>query len=62
MADIDWVKKVMEAKLSSQLIENTTLIIDKIGKIDNPKDIGKVITDLLAIVFSGTDSKQKAQG
>lgn len=62
VADIDWVKKVMEAKLSSQLIENTTLIIDKIGKIDNPKDTGKVITDLLAIVFSGTDSKQKAQG
>ena len=62
VADIDWVKKVMEAKLSSQLIENTTKIIEKIGKMDNPKDIEKVITDLLAIVFSGTDNKQTAQG
>lgn len=58
VADLDWVKKVMEAKLSSVLIENTTLIIDKISKMDNPKDIGKVITDLLAIVFSGSYNKQ----
>lgn len=62
VADLDWVKKVMEAKLSSQLIEHTTKIIEKIGQMDNPKDIGKVITDLLAIVFSGTDNKQTAQG
>ena len=57
VADLDWVKKVMEAKLSSQLIENTTLIIEKIAKMDSPKDIGKVITDLLAIVFNATDNK-----
>lgn len=62
VADLDWVKKVMEAKLSSQLIEKTTLIIEKIATMDNPKDIGKVITDLLAIVFSGTVNKQTAQG
>jgi uncharacterized protein (DUF697 family)/GTPase Era involved in 16S rRNA processing len=62
VADLDWVKKVMEAKLSSQLIENTTKIIEKIAKMDNPKDIGKVITDLLGIVFSSTVNKQTAQG
>ncbi|HEY5556289.1 YcjF family protein [Acetobacterium sp.] len=61
VADIDWVKKVMELRLSSQFIEQVTLIAKKITKMDNPKDIGKVITDLLAIVFSVTDNKKTVE-
>ena len=60
MADIDWVKKVMEAKLSSQFIEQVTLIVEKIAKMDNPKDIGKIIPDLLTAVFNVTDNKKTA--
>lgn len=60
VADLDWVKKVMEAKLSSQFIEQVTLIVEKIAKMDKPKDIGKLITDLLTTVFNVTDNKKTA--
>ncbi|KNZ40615.1 YcjF family protein [Acetobacterium bakii] len=60
VADIDWVKKVMEVKLSSQFIEQVTLITEKIAKSGNTKDIGKFITDLLVTVFGVTDSKKTA--
>jgi len=62
VADIDWVKKVMEAKLSSQFIDQVTQIAEKVSKCDNAKDIGKVITDLLATVFNSTDNKKTAKG
>lgn len=61
VADIDWIKKVMESKLSSQFIEKVTLMVEKIAKMDNPKDIGKLIPDLLATVFSTTDNKKTAK-
>ena len=61
VADIDWVKKVMELRLSSQFIENVTLITEKITKSGNTKDIGKVITDLLETVFSAPDNKKTAK-
>lgn len=56
MSDIDWVKKVMESKLSSQFIEKVTIIVENIAKSDNKKDIGKIITSLLFTVFSSTDN------
>lgn len=56
MSDIDWVKKVMESKLSSQFIEKVTIIVEKIAKSNNKKDIGKMITNLLFTVFSSTDN------
>lgn len=58
VADLDWVKKVMEVNLSSQFIEQVTPIVEKIAKMDNPKDIGKIIPDLLAAVFNVTDNKK----
>lgn len=61
VADIDWVKKVMEAKLSSQFIKKVTLITEKIAKMDNLKDIGKIIPDLLTAVFNVTDNKKTAE-
>ncbi|MGG7144891.1 GTPase [Clostridium nigeriense] len=56
MSDIDWVKKVMESKLSSQFIEKVTIIVENIAKSDNKKDIGKIITSLLFTLFSSTDN------
>lgn len=48
VADIDWVKKVIESKLSSQFVENVTAIAEKIAKSGNAKDIGKLISALLS--------------
>lgn len=48
VADIDWVKKVMESKLSSQFIEKVTAIVETIVKNGNTKDIGKLISALLS--------------
>ena len=61
VADIDWVKKVMEAKLSSEFIEKVTLIVEKVAKSGNIKDIGKLIPGLLTAVFSVTDKKPTKQ-
>lgn len=52
--DIDWVKKVMESKLSSQFIENVTVIVEQIVKSGNTKDIGKLISSLLSTTFTKT--------
>ncbi|TYC87115.1 DUF697 domain-containing protein [Acetobacterium wieringae] len=57
VADIEWVKNVMEATLTSQFMEKVTLIVEKITKLDNPKDIGKILPDILTDVFSHSDSK-----
>lgn len=55
VADIDWIKKVMESKLSSQFIEKVTAIVEKIAKSGSKKDIGKTITSLLSTVFKMTE-------
>lgn len=49
--DIDWVKKVMESKLSSQFIENVTIIVEQTMKSGNTKDISKLISSLFSTKF-----------
>lgn len=56
--DIEWVKKIMEAKLSPQFIDRVITIVEKISKSDNTKDTGKLISSLLSMVF--TTKAQKA--
>lgn len=46
--DIDWVKNVMESELSSQFIENVTVIVEQIVKSGNTKNIGKLISSLFS--------------
>ena len=48
--DIDWVKKVMESKLSPQFIENVTAVAEKISKSNNNKDVGKLVNSLLSTI------------
>lgn len=50
--DIEWVKKIMEAKLSPQFIDKVISIVEKIAKGGNAKDTGKLISSLLSIVFT----------
>lgn len=49
--DIDWVKKVMESKLSSQFIDNVTTIIETISKDGNTKDVGKLTVSMISKMF-----------
>lgn len=58
IADIDWVKKVMESKLSSQFIEKVTVIAEKIAKSENTKNVGKLITELLSSMFAGSEKSK----
>lgn len=44
--DIEWMKKVMENKLSSQFIDNVGAILDKVDKNATPKDIAKMINTI----------------
>ncbi len=57
LADIEWIKKLIESKLSSEFIEKVTSIAEKIAKTGNTKDVGKIITNLLGNVFGTTDNK-----
>lgn len=50
--DIEWVKKIMEAKLSPQFIDKVITIVEKIAKSGNAKDTGKLISSLLSMVFT----------
>lgn len=50
--DIEWVKKIMEAKLSPQIIDKVITIVEKIAKSGNAKDTGKLINSLLSMVFT----------
>jgi len=60
IADIEWVKNVMEVTLTSEFMEKVTLIVEKITKLDNPKDIGKIFPDILIDVFSHSNSKNRS--
>ena len=55
--DIDWVKKVMESKLSLQFIENVTVIVEQIVKSGNTKDIGKLINSLVSTMSTAKEKK-----
>lgn len=47
--DIDWVKKVIESKLSSQFIEKVTVVIGKIKDKSDSKTITKEILELFSL-------------
>lgn len=44
--DIDWVKKIIESKLSNQFIEKVKETVDKIGDTVGDKSIAKIILDV----------------
>ncbi len=46
VADIDWVKKIIESKLSSDLIEKVKDITEKITNDTDTKSIGKIISSI----------------
>jgi hypothetical protein len=44
--DIDWVKKVIESKLSKELLEKVKTVAEKISDNTDQKSIGKFIMDV----------------
>ena len=46
IADIDWVKKVLEAKLSAEILENVKEILKDVNQNKDPKELAKDIVEL----------------
>lgn len=58
VVDIDWVKKVMEAKLSNQFIQNVVEVIEKMAKNADIKDMNKCVASLLVMLFAGKEQEK----
>lgn len=58
ISDIDWVKEVMELKLSSQFIDIVKNIVEKVAKNTDSRAIGNIIADAFKNAFSGYESKK----
>ncbi|WP_313527866.1 YcjF family protein [Anaerotignum sp.] len=58
VADIDWVKEMMESKLSSQFIDIVKTIVDKSTNSTDVKAIANIIEDTFKYSFSVSDSKK----
>ena len=52
VADIDWVKKVMESNFSSQFTDTVKTIVEKITQNTDKKAIAQIITDVFKNLFS----------
>lgn len=50
---------MMESKLSSQFIENVTVIVEQIVKSGNTKDIGKLINSLVSTMSTAKEKKKE---
>ncbi|HZK62452.1 MAG TPA: GTPase [Anaerovoracaceae bacterium] len=58
VADIEWVKEVMESKLSSQFIDIVKTTADKITKNADAKAIAHIIEDVFKNSFSVSNNKK----
>lgn len=58
VSDIDWVKKVIESKFSSQFTDIVKTVVEKITKNTDKKAIAQIITDVFKNLFSASDSKK----
>lgn len=54
VSDIDWVKKLIESKLSSDLIEKVKILTEKVTENTDLKTIGKIVIDL----FNTSDNRR----
>lgn len=52
VTDIDWVKKLMESKLSNEFIDKVTEAIKEVPESGIGKNAGKIITDVVVPLFA----------
>ncbi|MFA7660418.1 MAG: GTPase [Anaerovoracaceae bacterium] len=58
VGDIDWVKKVMESKLTSQFVDAVKAALEKITDSTDKKDIAKIIIDVFKTAVGGSGGKK----
>lgn len=51
VADVDWVKKFMESKLSNEFIEKATAVVQEVAKTAGSKDMTKTIGNIVNALF-----------
>lgn len=59
VADIDWVKKVIELKFTSQFTDIVKTVVERITNNTDKKAIAQIITDVFKNIFSASDNKKK---
>lgn len=59
--DIDWLKKLMESKLSDDFIEKATIAIKEIAEGARSKDSTKVIANTVNILFTQKERESLAE-
>lgn len=58
VTDIDWVKKLIESKFSSQFTDIIKIVVEKVTKNADNKAIAQIISDVFKNLFSVADSKK----
>ena len=53
--DIDWVKKIIEAKFTNTFVEKVKVVFEQIAENPNKKDITKAIEKLFSEAFKGSE-------
>lgn len=56
--DIDWVKKLIESKLSFQFTDSIKTVVEQITKETDKKAIAQIITDVSKNLLNASDSKK----
>ncbi len=59
LAEIDWVRKLIESEFSSQLVDVIKKVAGKIGSGTDKKDIAKIIAEVFSGSFIGSGRKRK---
>lgn len=54
IADIDWLKNVIESSLSSQFVDKVAQVVKEVSENGVAKDTSKLIADLLAAAFGAS--------
>ena len=59
VADIDWVKKVIELKFTSRFTDIVKIVVERITNNTDKKAIAQIITDVFKNIFSASANKKK---
>lgn len=58
LEDIDWLRKIIESKLSKEFVEKATKVIEEVAKGAKDKDPIQLVSDLIVAIFSDSNAKE----
>lgn len=61
ISDLDWIKKVLDAKLSAKVIEKAQPILSKLTDVSNRKEIMQAVGELISAMLPGSADSPKAE-